>query len=155
MVLLLKVECTLVQSFQGASWYHSLVQDTGMVQGIILCIAEMCPVCYRNTEAEIIQAITCSREAKITSQQRCHLDRFWRNNRNSPGREKNFRSSHTSCELHITMQKYRGMGSSGISSTLKLLIWLERWEIVSKDKISSFDNQWTMKKGKACAFLIR
>lgn len=61
----------------------------------------------------MIQVIHCSREAKVTSQQRWHLDRFWRRNKSSVGREKNFRSNPTS-DLYITMQKHQGMERQGI-----------------------------------------
>lgn len=59
-------------------------------------------------EAEIMQVINCSRDAKAISHQRWLLDRFGRSNKSSPHRENNFRNSQTSGVLHVTTQKHRG-----------------------------------------------
>lgn len=45
------------------------------MQKDILRIVEVCPLCYENTEKEMIQVINLSREAKNTSQRRWYLDR--------------------------------------------------------------------------------
>lgn len=120
MVLTLTMEWTLVQFFLGASWYYMLkvlkhactsqssAEDRYVKRHNTMHSRNVSRVIWE-PEAEIIQVINCSREAKVISQQRWLLDRFGRSSKSSPRRENNFRSSQTSGELHITTQKHGGM----------------------------------------------
>lgn len=53
--------------------------------------------------------------------------------------------------LHKNIEAWKG---KAFSSIVRILMWLERWDIVSEDKVSSFESQWTMKKRKATAFWL-